>query len=150
MSLQILTLQLEGITASDCLSWCRDPDPPAFHLGLRSICLDADPLGPTITAILDWDHAAPELATAARAAQARLSSWVCFRMRRAQAKTRFRQRPASDGGQGWTQEPTLTGTGPPRQVSGPCMTPHLASTGYLAWKHLSRVRQTFISGERNP
>lgn len=53
MSLQILTLELDGITAGDYLTWCRDPDPPALDYALRSIAIDADPLGDTITAILD-------------------------------------------------------------------------------------------------
>jgi hypothetical protein len=37
MSLQILTLKLDGITAGDYLTWCRDPDPPALDYGLCSI-----------------------------------------------------------------------------------------------------------------
>ena len=68
MSLQILTLTLDGITAGDYLTWCRDPDPPALDFGLRSISIDADPLGDTITAILDWEQPAPTAATAATAA----------------------------------------------------------------------------------
>jgi len=36
MSLQILTLKLDGIIASDYLTWCRDPDPPALDFALRS------------------------------------------------------------------------------------------------------------------
>jgi hypothetical protein len=39
MSLQILTLKLDGITAGDYLTWCRDPDPPALDYGLCSIAL---------------------------------------------------------------------------------------------------------------
>jgi hypothetical protein len=62
MSLQILTLELDGITASDYLQWCRDPEPPALDRGLRSISIEADPLGDTITAILDWDRPAPAVA----------------------------------------------------------------------------------------
>ena len=53
MSLQILTLKLDGITAGDYLTWCQDPDPPALDFALRSIRVNADPLGDTITAILD-------------------------------------------------------------------------------------------------
>ena len=30
MPAQILTLKLDGITAGDRLTWCRDPDPPAI------------------------------------------------------------------------------------------------------------------------
>jgi hypothetical protein len=49
--LQTLILRLDGITAGDHLTWCRDPDPPAFDYGLRSISIDADPLGDTISAV---------------------------------------------------------------------------------------------------
>ena len=53
MPLQILSLKLDGITAGDYLTWCRDPDPPALDFALRSISIDADPLGDTITASVD-------------------------------------------------------------------------------------------------
>jgi hypothetical protein len=76
MSLQILTLTLDGITAGDYLTWCRDPDPPALDFGLRSISIDADPLGDTITAILDWEQPAPTAAIAATAAGLTLSADV--------------------------------------------------------------------------
>jgi hypothetical protein len=65
MSLQILTVKLDGITAADYLAWCRDPDPPALGLGLRSIRVKADPVGDTITAILDWSQPAPSPRAAA-------------------------------------------------------------------------------------
>ena len=68
MSLQTLTLHLDGITAGDYLTWCRDPEPPALDCGLRSISIDADPLGDTISAVLDWDGTAPVAGTAAPAA----------------------------------------------------------------------------------
>src|SRR5512132_2720766 len=68
MTRQILTLKLDGITAGDYLTWCRDPDPPALDFALRSISLDADPLGDTITATLDWNLPAPTPAAAATAA----------------------------------------------------------------------------------
>ena len=59
MPRQILTLKLDGITAGDYLTWCRDPDPPALGFALRSVHADGDPLGDTITATLDWNHAPP-------------------------------------------------------------------------------------------
>jgi hypothetical protein len=68
MPLQILTLKLDGITAGDYLTWCRDPDPPALDFALRSISIDADALGDTITAILDWNQALPPPSAAATAA----------------------------------------------------------------------------------
>lgn len=49
------------------MTWCRDPDPAALDHGLRSIGVDADPLGDTITAVLDWDQSAPEPAAATAA-----------------------------------------------------------------------------------
>ena len=68
MSLQTLTLTLHSITAGDYLTWCWDPTPPALDYGLRSISVDADPLGDTITAILDWNQPPPAPAAAAAAA----------------------------------------------------------------------------------
>jgi hypothetical protein len=68
MPLQILTLKLDDITAGDYLTWYRDPEPPALDFALRSITIDADPLGDTITAILDWDEPVPPLPAAAAAA----------------------------------------------------------------------------------
>jgi hypothetical protein len=68
MTLQILTLKLDGITAGDYLTWCRDPEPAALDFALRSISIDADPLGDTITAILDWNQPTPRPAAAAAAA----------------------------------------------------------------------------------
>ena len=79
MALQILTLKLDGITAGDYLSWCRDPDPPALDFALRSLCVDADPLGDTVTAILDWDQPAPAPPTAAAAAGLALGASVELR-----------------------------------------------------------------------
>jgi hypothetical protein len=76
MSLQLLTLKLDGITAGDYLTWCRDPDPPALDYGLCSIRVHADPLGDTITAILDSDQPAPAPAAAATAAGLPLSPGV--------------------------------------------------------------------------
>ena len=76
MGLQILTLKLDGITAGDYLTWCRDPDPPALDLALRSISIDADPLGDTITAILDWNQPLPAAPAAAITAGLPLSAGV--------------------------------------------------------------------------
>ena len=59
MPLQILSLKLDGITAGDYLTWCRDPEPPALGFALRSVSVDADPLGDTITAILGWNGPVP-------------------------------------------------------------------------------------------
>jgi hypothetical protein len=76
MPLQVLTLKLDGVTAGDYLTWCRDPDPPALDFALRSISVDADPLGDTVTAILDWNQPVPTPPTAATAAGLPLSAGV--------------------------------------------------------------------------
>ena len=76
MPLQTLTLKLDGITADDYLTWCRDPEPPALDFALRSISIDADPLGDTITAVLDWGQPPPTLSAAATAAGLPLSAGV--------------------------------------------------------------------------
>jgi len=68
MPLQILAVKLDGITAGDYLTWCRDPEPPALDFALRSISIDADPLGDTITASLDWKLSPPRSAMSAAAA----------------------------------------------------------------------------------
>src|SRR5215208_2554328 len=59
MSRQTLILRLDGVTAADYLAWFRDPEPPALGAGLRSIEVDADPVGDAITATLTWDFPAP-------------------------------------------------------------------------------------------
>jgi hypothetical protein len=76
MPIQIISLKLDGITAGDYLTWCRDPEPHALDFALRSITIDADPLQDTITAILDWNGSAPEPSTAAGAAGLPLSAGV--------------------------------------------------------------------------
>ena len=76
MPLQMLTLKLDGITAGDYLTWCRDPDPPALGFTLRSLAVDADPLGDTITAILDWNQPPPTAPAAATTAGLPLSAGV--------------------------------------------------------------------------
>jgi hypothetical protein len=65
---QLLTLTLDGITAGDYLAWARDPEPPALDHGLRSLVIEADPLGDTIEAVLSWDGFPPPPAAAATAA----------------------------------------------------------------------------------
>ena len=76
MPLQTMTLKLAGITAGDYLAWCRDPEPPALDFALRSISIDADPLGDTITAVLDWDQSPPPFPAAATAAGLPVSAGV--------------------------------------------------------------------------
>ena len=68
MALQHLTLELDGITAGDYLAWVRDPEPPALGTSLRSIRVQADPLGDTVHAVLSWNGPPPCPAAAASAA----------------------------------------------------------------------------------
>jgi|GEM_PF-5170759 len=76
MALQTLILKLGGITAGDYLTWCRDPEPPALQFALRSVSIEAEPLGDTITAVLDWSHYPPPAALASSAAGLPLSAGV--------------------------------------------------------------------------
>lgn len=68
MTIQVLELRLSDMTAGDYIAWCIDPDPPALGLGLRAVTLDADPLGDTVTATLQWDGPSPPPGRAAGAA----------------------------------------------------------------------------------
>jgi hypothetical protein len=68
MPAQLLTLELEGITADDYLQWVHDPDPPALGHALHSVSLHANPRGDTIIATLQWDGPAPEPPLAAAGA----------------------------------------------------------------------------------
>ena len=76
MPRQILTLKLDDITAVDYLTWCRDPDTPALDYALRSVTVNADPLGDTIIAILDWNQRPPAPREAATAAGLALPAGV--------------------------------------------------------------------------
>jgi hypothetical protein len=68
VSLQLLTLRLDGITADDYLCWARDPEPPALGRELCSITVEAPGLGDLIKAELCWRASPPPAADAARAA----------------------------------------------------------------------------------
>jgi hypothetical protein len=65
MSLQVLTLTLDGITAGDYMAWVRDPEPPALGRDLRGVAVRAEPLGETVDAVLTWKGAPPAPSTAA-------------------------------------------------------------------------------------
>jgi hypothetical protein len=69
-------LKLDGITAGDYLTWCRDPEPPALDFALRSVTIDADPLGDTVTATLDWNERLPPAPAAATVAGLPLAAGV--------------------------------------------------------------------------
>lgn len=65
---QRLTIELRGTTAGSYLTWVRDPKPPALDRELASIAIEAEPLGPTITAVLEWTGEPPSPRDAAAAA----------------------------------------------------------------------------------
>ncbi len=65
---QSLVILLDGITAGDYLTWVQDPEPPALGRELRSIAVDADPLGQLINVDLVWDCPPPDPRRAAPAA----------------------------------------------------------------------------------
>ncbi|HEX8085138.1 MAG TPA: hypothetical protein VF529_12675 [Solirubrobacteraceae bacterium] len=68
MPRQILTLELDGLTAGDYIAHVCDPEPPALGHGLRSMTLRAEPLGATVEAMLVWDEPVPSARVAAQAA----------------------------------------------------------------------------------
>jgi hypothetical protein len=76
MILQTITLHLDGITAADYLAWVREPEPATRVAGLRSVRIDADPLGATVHATLAWERSAPAPHAAAPAAGLPLSADV--------------------------------------------------------------------------
>ena len=65
---QRLTIVLAGITASDYLTWIRDPDPPALGRELRSVDVHADPLGDRLDVLMRWNTDPPTPQAAAPAA----------------------------------------------------------------------------------
>ena len=68
MPRQILTIELAGVTAADYLAHLSEPEPPALGCGLRSITVRAEPLSPTLEAVLVWEDAVPAPRVAAQAA----------------------------------------------------------------------------------
>lgn len=58
---QALSIELEGITAGDYLTWVRDPEPMALGSDLHSIEVSADPLGSIIDVELVWNGVTPSL-----------------------------------------------------------------------------------------
>jgi len=47
---QVLTLELDGITAADYIAHFLDADPPLEGTDLSSVAIDAEPLGSTVVA----------------------------------------------------------------------------------------------------
>jgi hypothetical protein len=68
MTVQYLTITLDGITAADYLAWVRDPEPAALDSNLHAVTVQADMLGDVIEATLAWRGSPPAPSTAAPAA----------------------------------------------------------------------------------
>lgn len=65
MTMQVLILTLDGITAGDYLAWVRDPEPPALGQELCEVSVHGDPLGDTVQAVLIWRGTSPAPSVAA-------------------------------------------------------------------------------------
>ena len=65
MTVQYLTITLDGITAADYLAWVRDPEPAALDANLQAVTLQADMLGDVIEATLAWSGPPPAPSAAA-------------------------------------------------------------------------------------
>jgi hypothetical protein len=68
MALQVLILELDGITAGDYLAWVRDTEPPALGQDLREVSVQGDPLGDTVEAVLAWRGVVPAPSVAVQVA----------------------------------------------------------------------------------
>ncbi|HEX8206563.1 MAG TPA: hypothetical protein VF587_10940 [Solirubrobacteraceae bacterium] len=68
MPRQILTIELDGLTAGDYLAHVADPEPSALGRELRSVTVRGEPLGTTVEAILVWAGRPPHACAAATAA----------------------------------------------------------------------------------
>ena len=68
MTVQYLTITLDGITAADYLAWVRDPEPAALNRDLQAVTVQAEMLGDVIEATLAWAGSAPMPSRAAPAA----------------------------------------------------------------------------------
>jgi hypothetical protein len=66
---QIITLDLDGITAGDYLAYFVDADPALEASRIRSVTVDAEPLGDRVTAVLRWDGTPAPARAAAQAAE---------------------------------------------------------------------------------
>ena len=98
---QMLTLELEGVTAGDYLTWVRDPEPQALDRELRSIEVEAEPAGSRITAILEWagDPPNPKAAASAAGLPVTVDVRAVYANRSVTSQHR-RRRPGSSAGTG--------------------------------------------------
>jgi hypothetical protein len=85
---QLITVDLDGITAGDYLAHLVDPDPPLEASRLRSVAVDAEPLGSTVVAVLRWDGTPPPAGAAAAAAGLPVTADVARVRARVEARAR--------------------------------------------------------------
>jgi hypothetical protein len=65
---QSLLIGMDGITAGDYLAWVRDPEPLALDHALRSVAINAAPLGDLVNIELVWAGQPPTTPGAAAVA----------------------------------------------------------------------------------
>ena len=73
---QVIELQLDGITAGDYIAHAVDAAPQFEGTRLRSVAVDADPLGDSVSASLRWDGPPPAAKVAAAVAGLHLTADV--------------------------------------------------------------------------
>jgi hypothetical protein len=87
---QLITIDLDGITAADYLAHFRDADAPIEASRLQAVGVNADPLGDTVDVILRWQGPPPNARTAASAAGFQLTGDVVGIRSRVQVRSRRR------------------------------------------------------------
>jgi hypothetical protein len=89
---QVITLDLDGITAGDYLAHCLDADPPLEATRLRSVAVEAQPLDATVVAVLRWDGMPPPARAAAATAGLQLTADVAAVRSRLEVRERRSRR----------------------------------------------------------
>ena len=89
---QVITLDLDGITAGDYAAHFVDGDPALEATRIRSVAMDFEPLGDRVVAVLRWDGTPAPAATAARAAGFQLTGDVVAVSAEVEAPARRRPR----------------------------------------------------------
>ena len=92
---QHIEIQLDGITAGDYLAYYVDTDLPLEATRLRSVAIDSDPVGNSVTAALRWDGPPPAAKVAAAAAGLHLTHEVVDVSSRVSVPVRRRARRAA-------------------------------------------------------
>jgi hypothetical protein len=93
---QVITLDLDGITAEDYLAYFADADPPLEASRLVSVAAEPRPQSEMVVAVLRWDGTPPPARVAASAAGFQLTQDVVdvrgrVEVRRQQSRRRQRR-----------------------------------------------------------